>query len=243
MDYQIISEQAILVRFEPQIAPETFKKVQQLVFYLERQDHEAIKEIVPSYRAVMIHFDDHKIHAKALIEDLKLDTLDVSDIETSESSKVVRIPVIYGGKYGPDIEEVAKLNDLTVEDVIQLHTEPTYLIYMLGFMPGFPYLGGLDERLYTPRRDEPRVRIDAGSVGIAKNQTGLYPQDLPGGWQIIGRTPLDVFDLDREPMTLYEAGDRIEFYQISQDTYDEIIAQKNEPDFDIERWVTVQDEH
>lgn len=243
MNYQIISEQAILVRFESRIDPKTFKKVQQLVVYLERLAHDAINEIVPSYRAVMIHFDDRKTDAKSLIEDLKLDTLDISDIETSESSKVVRIPVIYGGKYGPDLEEVAKHNNLSVEEVIQLHTAPTYLIYMLGFMPGFPYLGGLDERLYTPRRDEPRVRIDAGSVGIAKNQTGLYPKDSPGGWQIIGRTPLDVFDLDREPMTLYEAGDNIQFYQISQETYDEIIEQKYEPDFDIERWVTIQDEH
>lgn len=238
MDYQIISEQTILIRFEPQIDPQTFKKVQQVVVYLEQQAHDAITEIVPSYRAVMVHFDQNQINAQQLVEDLKLDTLDVSDIETSDSSKIVRIPVVYGGEFGPDIEAVAKHSQLSIEEVIQLHTEPTYLIYMLGFMPGFPYLGGLDERLYTPRRDEPRVRIDAGSVGIANNQTGLYPSDSPGGWQIIGRTPLDVFDLNREPMTLYEAGDNIEFYQISEDEFQEIMDKKLEPDFDLERWVT-----
>lgn len=243
MDYQIINEQSIMIKFEPQIDPETFKKVQQIVKYLEQQNLEAITEIVPSYRAVMIHFDQTKINAKELIDTLNLDHLDIDNIEISESSKVVRIPVVYGGEYGPDLETVAEHNQLSTDEVIKLHTEPTYLIYMLGFMPGFPYLGGLDERLYTPRRDEPRVRIDAGSVGIANNQTGLYPQDSPGGWQIIGRTPLDVFDLNREPMILYAADDNIQFYEISENDFDEILATKHQPDFDMERWVNVQDEY
>ncbi|GEP84887.1 allophanate hydrolase subunit 1 [Staphylococcus piscifermentans] len=237
MDYQIINEQSIMIKFEPQIDPETFKKVQQIVKYLEQQAIEAITEVVPSYRAVMIHFDQTKINAQELIDTLNLDNLDLADIEVSESSKIVYIPVVYGGEYGPDLKAVAEHNQLSTDEVIKLHTEPTYLIYMLGFMPGFPYLGGLDERLYTPRRDEPRVRIDAGSVGIANNQTGLYPQDSPGGWQIIGRTPLDVFDLNREPMTLYAAGDNIQFYEISEADFDEIMTAKHEPDFDLEKWV------
>ena len=117
---------------------------------------------------------------------------------------VIHIPVLYNLEMGPDLEEVASYNNLTIEEVVQIHTTNEYLVYMLGFMPGFPFLGGLDERIHTPRRSEPRVKINAGSVGIANNQTGLYPSDSPGGWQIIGRTPLKVFDQYSEPMTLYE---------------------------------------
>ena len=114
---------------------------------------------------------------------------------------------------------------------------------MLGFMPGFPFLGGLDSRLHTPRRDEPRVNIDAGSVGIANNQTGLYPSDSPGGWQIIGRTPLKVFDLDREPMTIYEAGDYIQFKAITQDEFEQIQADINAGNFELDKWVTYDNEY
>ena len=114
---------------------------------------------------------------------------------------------------------------------------------MLGFMPGFPYLGGLDKKLHTPRRSEPRLKIEAGSVGIANNQTGLYPMDSPGGWQIIGRTPLKVFDLNREPMTMYEAGDYIQFYEIDQEEYDQLSEDIRNGNFDIDKWVTYQDEY
>ena len=114
---------------------------------------------------------------------------------------------------------------------------------MLGFMPGFPFLGGLDPNLHTPRRKEPRTKIEAGSVGIANNQTGLYPKQSPGGWQIIGRTPINVFDINREPMCLYEAGDSIQFYSIDKDTYQQIEQEQTQDDFNIEKWVKFDYEH
>ncbi|MBO1911088.1 5-oxoprolinase subunit PxpB, partial [Microvirga sp. 3-52] len=116
---------------------------------------------------------------------------------------------------GPDLEYVAKSNNLSIEEVIQIHSENEYLVYMIGFAPGFPFLGGMDKRIATPRKETPRLTIPSGSVGIAGKQTGVYPLETPGGWQIIGRTPLDLFLPDMSPPTLLEAGDKIRFMPVS----------------------------
>ena len=123
---------------------------------------------------------------------------------------------------GPDIENVASHNHKTVEEVIRIHTSEDYLIYMLGFIAGFPYLGGMSKEIATPRLKSPRVRIDGGSVGIAGEQTGIYPVDSPGGWQLIGRTPLKLYDADREKPVLLEAGQYIRFKSVTQAEYDRI---------------------
>ena len=142
-------------------------------------------ETVPTYRSLMIHYDPI------------MDTMPFRQARSLEEqsnrpavTRTYEIPTLYGGEFGPDIENVAKHNNLTVEQVIEIHTSRDYLIYMLGFTPGFPYLGGMDERIATPRLSTPRTKINAGSVGIAANQTGVYPIESPGGWQLIGRTPL-----------------------------------------------------
>ena len=139
------------------------------------------------------------------------------------------MPVLYGGDHGPDLINVAKLHDMTPEEVIQLHTAPTYLNYMLGFLPGFCYLGGLDERIHTPRLTTPRVKIPAGSVGIAGSQTGIYPLDSPGGWQLIGQTPLRLYDPKREKAILVDAGMTMKFYPIDEAEY-ERIRRENYPE-------------
>lgn len=158
----------------------------------------------------------------------------------NQTNRIIKIPVQYGGTYGPDIEEVAKHNRITVEQVIEKHTSKPYLIYMLGFMPGFPYLGGLDEQLHTPRRNQPRLKIHAGSVGIANNQTGLYPSDSPGGWQIIGRTPLKIFSSEREPMSMYEAGEWIQFYAIDEQEFIQIERDISDGNFNVDDWVVIE---
>ncbi|MCQ3815720.1 5-oxoprolinase subunit PxpB [Staphylococcus xylosus] len=238
MEYKLINEQTIMIYFEAQINPDIFNKIQQISNYIKKQNHPAIIDIVPSYRAIMLNIDIAQCDVKQVVKELKLDQLNNKmEAHTNEDPKQISIPVLYGRTHGQDLIEVASYHDLSEAEVVQLHTENTYLIYMLGFMPGFPFLGGLNSQLHTPRRQEPRTSIPAGSVGIANNQTGLYPKESPGGWQIIGRTPIQVFDINRSPMCLYNSGDTIKFYSIDEETFDHIQQAQLQDDFDIEKWV------
>ncbi|KRG10542.1 allophanate hydrolase [Staphylococcus sp. NAM3COL9] len=229
-----------MIYFEERIDPDTFQKVQRVEQYIKSQSNRAIIEVVSSYRAIMLTIDISKSDLSQIIKELNLNQMDITKFKNpATQTQTVYIPVLYGGIYGQDIQEVASHNHLTSKEVIRIHTENIYLIYMLGFMPGFPFLGGLDNQLHTPRRQEPRTSIHAGSVGIANNQTGLYPKQSPGGWQIIGRTPIKVFDIHREPMCLYGAGDYIKFYAIEEETYHHILDEQQYDDFDIEKWVKI----
>jgi len=151
-------------------------------------------------------------------------------IKNSEKIEIVHIPVCYSEKFGIDISDVANLNNLTIEEVIKIHSEGKYLIYMIGFNPGFPYLGGMSDKIATPRLLEPRTKISAGSVGIAGSQTGIYPLDSPGGWRIIGRTPVRLFDLRLEKPFLLKQSQYLKFEPILEDEYDDIVnkVEKNE---------------
>lgn len=144
--------------------------------------------------------------------------------------EIIHIPTLYGGKYGIDLNYVAEYNGLTPQEVIEIHCGTNYLVYMLGFTPGFPYLGGMSERIATSRLESPREKILSGSVRIAGNQTGIYPIDSPGGWRIIGRTPIKLFDINRNPVVLLKAGQYIRFEPIEEDEYRDICQkiEKNE---------------
>jgi allophanate hydrolase subunit 1 len=142
----------------------------------------------------------------------------------SSAARTVDIPVCYGGEFGPDLDEVAELCGLTAVEVVALHAGGEYLAYMIGFAPGFPYLGGLPDQLVVPRKAAPRLHVPAGSVGLAGKQTGVYPQDSPGGWQIIGRTPIRLFTPERTPPTLLQAGDVVRFRAISCEEYGRLAA-------------------
>ena len=148
--------------------------------------------------------------------------------ECLSEPEVIEIPVYYGGTCGPDLAFVAEHAGVSEEDAIALHSRVEYPIYMIGFAPGFCYLGGLDERLITPRLETPRTMVEAGSVGIANAQTGMYPSASPGGWQLIGRTPLRLFAPEREKPFLYQPGDRIRFVPISEDEYRQIAAREED---------------
>jgi len=137
---------------------------------------------------------------------------------------VIRVPMLYGGKYGPDLHYVAEFNSLSEDDAITIPSSVACLVYMLGFTPGFCYLGGMDKRIATPRQETPRLKIPTGSVGIAGEQTGIYPLESPGGWQLIGRTPLRLFKPDSKPEFLFNAGDYIQFYPVDRDEYEQIAA-------------------
>ena len=211
-------DQSLLMEFGNEISPEINFKIRNTVKAIDDSQIDAIWELIPTYRSIQIFYDPLKIDYHALVA--SLDEL-VSSMETGEldSLRIVEIPTVYGGEFGPDIEFVAKNSGLDVDEVIRIHSSQDYLIYMLGFTPGFSYLGGMDERIATPRLESPRTKIPAGSTGIAGSQTGIYPIDSPGGWQLIGRTPLALYNPQDDPPVLLKAGDYVRFVPIDEIEY------------------------
>lgn len=178
---------------------------------------------IPAYRTLTVEYDPIRITYGQLclfIRGLSADAIH------ADTGRLVKIPVCYSQRFAPDINELAEHAGMSVREVIDRHTAPDYRVFMIGFRPGFPYLGGLDEKLACPRKAVPRQRIDAGSVGIAGNQTGVYPEASPGGWNIIGRTPLTLFD--GRSRALLSAGDTVRFYEISEDEFNTAYAQEAE---------------
>ena len=222
---------AIVVRYGNEIEYSVHRKVQMLSNYLTQNSFKGFIECIPSYTSLTVFYDPllvEKSHAykvgkmvspykdvRSIIEDMLTNLKD----EEIETHRTVEIPVCYGGECGPDLEFVAKQNNLTTDEVISLHSGGEYLVYMLGFAPGFPFLGGMSEKIATPRRSTPRTSIPAGSVGIAGKQTGVYPISTPGGWQLIGQTPLSLFLSEKEPPSLLQAGDIVKFYPISYNDF------------------------
>ncbi|MBN2898971.1 MAG: 5-oxoprolinase subunit PxpB [Clostridia bacterium] len=183
-----------------------------------------ILDIIPSYCSVLIHYDPLQIDHTSLVSIIET-YVGSSDNQMDEGYDVVYLPVLYGGAYGMDIGTVAAVNNLTLEDVIRLHTVPYYRIYMIGFKAGFPYLGGLLEALETPRLKTPRIKVKAGSVGIAGKQTGIYPQDSPGGWQLIGQMPIPLIDWNHPDVALLKPGQYVKFYSVDEETYQALLQQ------------------
>lgn len=219
-------DRAVTVEWGSTIDEHINRQVHAFARKVEALSHPAITEVVPTYRSATVHYRPEVFS----YEELKqlLAPLAQGGAEEAEELPVVEIPVCYGGEYGPDLLEVAQHCSLTPEEVIARHTAPTYRIYMLGFTPGFPYLGGMDPSIAAPRRKEPRIHIPAGSVGIAGEQTGVYPIVSPGGWQLIGRTPLRLFDPQREQPILLSAGAGIRFVPIDEETFRKMEEKKGE---------------
>ncbi len=213
---------AVTVQVGYEISEETNRKVVSLMRALAEAAIPGLRELVPSYSAVCVHYDPEQISYEQLLE--RLNDLEIKELSSeSASQKIVEIPVCYGGEYGPDLAFVAEHNGLSPEEVIAIHSGGTYLVYMLGFLPGFAYMGGMDERIATPRLTSPRARIPAGSVGIAGGQTGIYPLASPGGWQLIGRTPVKMFAMEGETGRFaLSAGDWVKFVPISEEQYREM---------------------
>ncbi len=220
MEIKILTEgdSSVLVDFGQEISPEINKKITATVQILKDQHIVGVLDMIPAFCTLLINYDPRVLTFDEI--KTRLQHILKMDIKAGESRKrVYEIPVCYGGEYGPDLNNIAEHAGLTPEEVIEIHSSRDYLIYMLGFLPGFTYLGGLDERIHTPRLANPRLKISAGSVGIGGSQTGIYPLDSPGGWQLMGMTPVKTYDPNREVPILVEAGEYIRFVPVDEAEY------------------------
>lgn len=230
-----LGDSALLIQFGANVDEAAHAAVQAAASCLERQAFEGFLECVPSFTTLTVYYDLEKLKRSAehtsafefvrcLVEELLKD----SRALPADSRQIIEIPVCYGGEHGPDLSYVAEINGLSEEEVIRIHTGQDYLVYALGFAPGFPYLGGVPERISAPRKATPRLHIPAGSVGIAGTQTGIYPLETPGGWQIIGRTPLALFRPGDQPPVLVQSGQMIRFKAISTVDYERMEVDADE---------------
>lgn len=218
-------DQSLVLELGNSIDYEINQKIRGLTYSIEQNSIPGVIELIPSYRSILINFDATVISIPKLKIIASEHYSNLKNIALPEP-KTIEIPTLYGGEYGPDIEFVAKNAKLTIEEVINIHTKNIYPIYMIGFTPGFPYLKGLDEQLNTPRLKTPRTSISEGSVGIADNQTGIYPVKSPGGWQIIGRTPIKLFSPNNKNPFIFNIGDNIKFIPILDEKEFSIIEKK-----------------
>lgn len=221
-----LGDQALLLRWGEVADAEVNRRVHALAARIRAAAPTWLADCVPAYASLAVHFDDAAMHgadAHALARDWITALIDIPDSPTdTPPSRLVEIPVCYGGDHGPDLDDVAAASGLRTDDVIERHSRVEYLVAMLGFSPGFPYLLGLDPRLAVPRLATPRMRVPAGSVGIGGTQTGVYPNDGPGGWRLLGRTPQALFDPRRDPPAYVLPGDRVRFVPITAARFDEL---------------------
>ncbi|MDB4297342.1 5-oxoprolinase subunit PxpB [Flavobacteriaceae bacterium] len=205
-------EAAVLIQFKNEVSETVHLQVKAMYQYLKGIAINGVVGFIPAYCSLTVKFDVNVLTIETLIT--LLENISISDLKFEKSEKnIVKIPVCYDAIFGLDLKIVQQHSGLTKEEIIRLHTAKPYLVYMLGFVPGFMYLGGLDAKLVVPRKETPRLKINAGAVGLADMQTGVYPLEIPGGWQIIGQTPLTLFDTDKG--NLVQMGDYIQFEAIS----------------------------
>jgi inhibitor of KinA len=225
-DFRIVpaGDAAIVVEFEARIDPSVNARTIACADAIQAAAIAGVRDVVPTYRSVAVYFDPLRTNIEAL--ESCLENAAARPVSSSATARpVVRIPVCYGREFGPDLEAVAAFTRMSESEVIAVHTAVTYRVFMLGFVPGFAYMGTVDERIAMKRHATPRVRVPACSVGIAGVQTGIYPSETPGGWQLIGRTPLKPFDPDRSEPFLMKAGDSVQFYAIDLGEFRSALAE------------------
>ena len=219
-----VGDRAISIDFGQVIDPTINRHIRQTIERIKEFQLEGIIELVPTYCALLVEYDA-MLYSYSEICNIIEPTLEEGMTDTTnELVTVVEVPTVYGGEFGPDLSFVASHNHLSEAEVISIHSGTDYLVYMLGFIPGFTYLGGMDPRIATPRLSSPRTLIPAGSVGIAGEQTGTYPSDSPGGWQIIGRTPVTMYDMSKAQAALLKAGDYVRYVPIDESEFHRIKA-------------------
>lgn len=224
MSYRIFSlgENALTIDFGNVISAELNDRVLELADFIEQNNFEGFIELVPAYSSLTIFYDPVCVKKNfpnfptvfSAIRNFVESALKSLPGKYTNESRLIEIPVCYRQESAPDLEAVASHAGLSKDEVVKIHTAPVYRVFMIGFLPAFAYLGELDKRIAMPRKTSPRTRVERGSVGIAGNQTGIYPLDSPGGWQIIGKTALEMFQPDSEKISLLQTGDRVKFYSL-----------------------------
>ena len=205
-----LGDSALLVQFGDEIDIGINQRVHALAALLQISRFEGLIETVPTYATLLVHYDPLILSFAQIKDYLREKVWQIEDGESREPKRV-EVPVHYGGEYGIDLESVASHCKLSIEDVIRIHSQKIYTVFMMGFTPGFPYLGKLDEAIVVSRLESPRKRVPAGTVAIAGSQTGIYPMASPGGWQLIGWTPLQLFNPESETPFLFSPGDEVRF--------------------------------
>ncbi|HSJ89454.1 MAG TPA: 5-oxoprolinase subunit PxpB [Anaerolineales bacterium] len=205
-----LGDSAVLVQFGNQIDLTINRRVHALAALIAASPLDGMIGTIPAYGTLLIHYDPLILTYFQASKWIRTKLDQVQDVILKKPRRI-EVPVRYGGEYGIDLQFVADSHHLSVEDVIRIHSEKTYTIYMMGFTPGFPYMGKLDDLLVTPRLDSPRTRVPSGTVAIAGSQTGIYPIDSPGGWRLIGYTSLQLFDPKSESPFLFSPGDEVRF--------------------------------
>lgn len=214
--YLPFGDTALLVEFGETISLEANKKVVALNEAILRSQLRGVEELVPTYRSLLVRYSLLKTTYEQLVFYVEELEKQLAESLRKLKSRTVHVPVVYGGEYGPDIDYVAKSHGLTEKQVVKVHSERDYRVFMIGFVAGFPYLGEVSDKIATPRLETPRLKVPAGSVGIAENQTGIYPVEAPGGWRIIGRTPIRLFNPLQQRPALLKSGDIVRFKPVSE---------------------------
>ena len=219
-DFRLVpaGDSALIVEFEERIDPAVNARAIALADAVRAAAIAGIRDVVPTYRSVAVYFDPLSTNYDALVASLERGA--VQPFVEPPDRVPIRIPVCYGGDFGPDIARVAEFGHMKEGDVVAIHSSASYRVFMLGFVPGFAYMGIVDARIAVPRRSTPRVRVPQGSVGIAGAQTGVYPAETPAGWQLIGRTPVNLVDLSRAEPFLLKAGDAVQFFPVDRGQFD-----------------------
>ena len=230
----------LIMEFGKEINPQINNQIRKIINLLEKDRIHGLIEWIPTYRSILFTYNPSIVSFNSIIEFLQ-ELENIKDEISFSPPLVTEIPTVYGGEYGPDLTYVAQHNGLSIEDVIAIHSGTDYLIYMLGFTPGFPYLGGMSEKIATARLESPREKITGGSVGIAANQTGIYPIGSPGGWQLIGKTPVRLFDPQLEEPFLLKAGDYLRFVPVNIEEYTEICEKLVTGEYRVKRYPQQRD--
>ena len=231
-----LGDAAVVLEFGTSISPETHRTIQAVSRHLTHHPFPGLREFVPAFTTLTVYYDPWRLSESGhhqpyeRVAEIMRQLLPAAQAATVDSeAALVEIPVCYGGEFGPDLGLVVAHTGLAVDDVIARHSAPEYLVHMIGFAPGFPYLGGLDARLATPRRAQPRALVPAGAVGIAGPQTGVYSLPTPGGWQLIGRTPLRLFNPEWAQPSRLQAGQHLRFVPIGEAEFAAIQARGTQP--------------